>query len=140
MIGVLEDEQRFVGAERAELYAAANHRVRPSELDRLAALRDETGRPATLGREDLEAFAIGDRRDRPLAAKGDALVPADREALDQRLRGPARERRPNEHPRLVAGDVAVPDHPLAIAADLAGHQTDWLVRDLVALARPDVPA
>ena len=126
-------------AERAASSGPAMNAFEPpSWIDSgLVAIRS-AGAPPT-DAVHREPVAVADRGDGQLSPDRQALVPAGRQALDERLRRPAGERSGDPHARLVAGRVAMPDDPLAVRRDLARDEPDRLAGDLPALAGRPVP-
>ena len=131
VLGVLVTEQRTVARQRAAQEAAV---VVPTEPHGVAGAMELMRASAVERYVDGEAVSIGGRRDDDSRSLREALVPAVRDAVEERSRLASEERLREPLAGLVAGLVLEPEHAFAVEARNRVDQPDWMVRYLAARA------
>ncbi len=134
VLGVLERQERPVGGERRQFHAAGLAR-HAGQTEPLGAPRELPDGSAVLGDVDREAVPVADARRHDPRRLRHALVPPDRDALEERLVPAALERLQEPTARLIAR-VLLPEHDAGPVEDgVPGQDADGVVGDLTRRAR-----
>ena len=136
VLRVLEAEQRPVRREGAAEEAGLVRAPEAKGLGRAVELARGCAVERHVHREPVAVADAGDDDSRRLR---EALVPAVRDALEERSRLAARERLDEPLPGLVAGLVLEPEDALAVERRRAVEQADGVVRDLPARVVREIP-